>query len=107
MPTLSVTTEYGRDLLRLLRDGPGYITPADLRGLIAFPSYHGVLAILLIWYARSVRWLRGLVSCSRPSAPPHRSSRLRELAPGGRSPTAEARALGARQCGFESRRPHY
>ena len=56
--TLSVTTEYGRDLLRLLRDGPGYITPADLRGLIAFPSYHGVLAILLIWYARSVRWLR-------------------------------------------------
>jgi hypothetical protein len=56
--TLSVTCEYGRDLLRLLRDGPGYITPADLRGLIAFPSYHGVLAILLIWYARPVVWLR-------------------------------------------------
>ena len=56
--TLSVTCEYGRDLLRLLHDGPGYITPADLRGLIAFPSYHGVLAILLIWYARPVRWLR-------------------------------------------------
>jgi hypothetical protein len=55
---LSVTTDYGRDLLRLLHDGPGYITPADLRGLIAFPSYHGVLAILLIWYARPVRWLR-------------------------------------------------
>jgi hypothetical protein len=56
--TLSVTCEYGRDLLRLLHEGPGYITPADLRGLIAFPSYHGVLAIVLIWYARSVRWLR-------------------------------------------------
>jgi len=56
--TLSVTCEYGRDLLRLLHDGPGYITPADLRGLIAFPSYHGVLAILLIWYARAIRWLR-------------------------------------------------
>jgi PAP2 superfamily len=56
--TLSVTCEYGRDLLRLLHDGPGYITPADLRGLIAFPSYHGVLAILLIWYARPLRWLR-------------------------------------------------
>jgi len=55
---LSVTTDYGRDLLRLLHDGPGYITPADLRGLIAFPSYHGVLAILLIWYAWPVRWLR-------------------------------------------------
>jgi hypothetical protein len=56
--TLSVTCEYGRDLLRLLHDGPGYITPADLRGLIAFPSYHGVLAILLIWYGRVVPWLR-------------------------------------------------
>jgi hypothetical protein len=56
--TLSVTCDYGRDLLRLLHNGPGYITPADLRGLIAFPSYHGVLAILLVWYAWSVRWLR-------------------------------------------------
>ncbi|HEY5084241.1 MAG TPA: phosphatase PAP2 family protein, partial [Rhizomicrobium sp.] len=28
------------------------------RGLIAFPSYHGVLAILLIWYAWPVRQLR-------------------------------------------------
>jgi len=55
---ISVTCQYGRELLRLLHDGPGYITPADLRGLIAFPSYHGVLAILLIWYARHVSWLR-------------------------------------------------
>lgn len=54
---LSVTTQYGRELLALLHNGPGYITPADLRGLIAFPSYHGVLALLLIWFARPVRWL--------------------------------------------------
>ena len=54
---LSVTPEYGRELIRLLANGPGYITPADLRGLIAFPSYHVVLALLLIWFARPVRWL--------------------------------------------------
>jgi hypothetical protein len=54
---LSVTTQYGRELLALLHNGPGYITPADIRGLIAFPSYHGVLALLLIWFARPVRWL--------------------------------------------------
>lgn len=55
--TLSVTTQYGRELLALMQNGPGYITPADLRGLIAFPSYHGVLAMLLIWFARPIRWL--------------------------------------------------
>jgi hypothetical protein len=56
--TLSVTGDYGKALVALLRDGPGYITPADLRGLIAFPSYHGVLALIVAWYAWNVRWLR-------------------------------------------------
>jgi hypothetical protein len=56
--TLSVTGEYGKALVALLRDGPGYITPADLRGLIAFPSYHGVLALIVAWYGWNVRWLR-------------------------------------------------
>src|SRR6185312_2467675 len=51
--SLSVTTDYGKDLIRLFRDGPGYITPADLRGLIAFPSYHGVLALIVTYYAWS------------------------------------------------------
>jgi hypothetical protein len=56
--TLSVTGEYGKALVALLRDGPGYITPSDLRGLIAFPSYHGVLALIVAWYGWHVRWLR-------------------------------------------------
>jgi len=56
--TLSVACEYWSKIMRLLHYGPGYITPVHLRGLIAFPSYHGVLAILLIWYARHVSWLR-------------------------------------------------
>jgi hypothetical protein len=56
--TLAVTGDYGRALVALLHNGPGTISPADLRGLIAFPSYHGILALILIWYAREVRWLR-------------------------------------------------
>jgi hypothetical protein len=56
--TLSVTGDYGKALVLLLRDGPGYISPSDLRGLIAFPSYHGVLALIVAWYGWHVRWLR-------------------------------------------------
>lgn len=56
--TLTVTTAYGKELVALLHNGPGYISPSDLRGLIAFPSYHGVLALIVTFYAWSVRWLR-------------------------------------------------
>lgn len=55
---LSVTCDYGKALVDLLRNGPGYISPSDLRGLIAFPSYHGVLALIVAWYGWSLRWLR-------------------------------------------------
>lgn len=58
LTTLSVTTDYGKALVGLLRDGPGFITPSDIRGLIAFPSYHGVLALLVAFYAWRVRALR-------------------------------------------------
>jgi len=55
---LVVTGDYGRALVGLLHNGPGFITPADTRGLIAFPSYHAVLSLLLVWYARGIAWLR-------------------------------------------------
>lgn len=51
---LALDAEYGATLNQLLRDGPGYISPSEVRGLIAFPSYHGVLALIVTWYARSV-----------------------------------------------------
>jgi hypothetical protein len=56
--TLSVTCDYGKELVALLQNGPGYISPSDLRGLIAFPSYHGVLALVMAWYGWHLRWLR-------------------------------------------------
>lgn len=52
-----VTTAYGQELLRLAKEGPGFLTPDDIKGLIAFPSYHAVLAFLAIYASRPVRWL--------------------------------------------------
>ncbi len=54
---LAVEADYGVMLNDLLRDGPGYISPNELRGLIAFPSYHAVLALLVTWYARGLKHL--------------------------------------------------
>jgi hypothetical protein len=52
--------DYGRALVAMLKDGPGFISPSELRGLVGFPSFHTVQALVLIWYARNlpiVRWL--------------------------------------------------
>jgi PAP2 superfamily len=65
--------DYGRQLTMMLQNGPGFISPRDLRGIIGFPSYHTVQAIVLAWYARKipyVRWgsllLNALVIVSTP-----------------------------------------
>jgi hypothetical protein len=55
---LALDGDYGRDLVAMLKNGPGFISPKELRGIIGFPSYHTVQALLLIWYARNVPWLR-------------------------------------------------
>ncbi len=64
---------YARDLIGLLAHGPGHISVAAMKGLIGFPSYHAVLALLVIWYARElpvIRWfalgLNVLVLISTP-----------------------------------------
>ena len=57
---LALGFDYGRVLVAMLRDGPGFISPSELRGLVGFPSFHTVQALVLIWYARNlpvVRWL--------------------------------------------------
>jgi hypothetical protein len=53
---LSLTDAFGRAQVALLQNGPGYIVLDGLHGsLIGFPSYHAVLALLVIWYARTLR----------------------------------------------------
>jgi hypothetical protein len=56
---LTLTCEFGKAQVALLRDGPGFITLDALHGsLIGFPSYHAVLALLIMWYGRTIRYLR-------------------------------------------------
>jgi membrane-associated phospholipid phosphatase len=55
---LAVDTTYAKDLLTLLAQGPGHIAPYDVKGLIAFPSFHTAIAIFVTWYARNIRFLR-------------------------------------------------
>lgn len=52
--------DYARDLVAMLKDGPAYISPRELRGVVGFPSYHTLQALLLAWYARRLpfwRWV--------------------------------------------------
>jgi hypothetical protein len=50
--------DYAHDLVEMLESGPGLISPRDLRGLVGFPSYHTLQAVVLTWYARGtlLRW---------------------------------------------------
>lgn len=51
-----VDLEYRNDLIHIAANGPGLIAPNEVRGVIAFPSYHAVLAFIAIWSARSIKW---------------------------------------------------
>lgn len=56
---LALDGHYARELVYLLQHGPGRISPSEAQGLIGFPSYHAVLAMLVVWYARRlsvIRW---------------------------------------------------
>jgi membrane-associated phospholipid phosphatase len=49
---------YAQELLDLLKNGPGYITPYKVKGLIGFPSFHTALAVLLAYYGWKLWFLR-------------------------------------------------
>lgn len=57
-PALALDGAYARELVGLLRHGPGLISPTDAKGLIGFPSYHATMALLVMWFARDIRLLR-------------------------------------------------
>ena len=50
-------TAYGQELLHMAVEGPGIISPKEIKGLVAFPSYHIVLAVTAVYAARSVKWV--------------------------------------------------
>ena len=52
--------DYAHALVAMLRHGPGLISPTEVRGIVGFPSYHTLQAVVLFWYARREPYLRGL-----------------------------------------------
>jgi len=51
-PLLGV--EWGMEYHRIVREGVDFISPGDIQGLIAFPSFHTVMACVLIYFARNL-----------------------------------------------------
>jgi hypothetical protein len=52
----------GNALYELATRGGSFIAPDDFKGLIAFPSFHTVLALALIYSARHVRWIFPIIA---------------------------------------------
>ncbi len=52
-----VGSQYGERLLQMMIAGPKVVTPSDVEGLIAFPSYHTTLAFICAFCAFAIRWL--------------------------------------------------
>jgi hypothetical protein len=55
---ISDDSTYANQLALMLKHGPGFISPTDLRGVIACPSYHTVQALMMTWYARKLPYIR-------------------------------------------------
>jgi len=43
---------YGAHLLKLVEVGPPRISPEAITGVVAFPSYHMIMACMVVWYSR-------------------------------------------------------
>ena len=50
---LYFTPAYGQYLLKLVEVGPGRISPEVITGVVAFPSYHMIMALMVVWYTRA------------------------------------------------------
>lgn len=55
---LALDAQYAKDLISLLANGPGHISPTSAKGLIGFPSFHAAMAMIVVWYARELSTMR-------------------------------------------------
>lgn len=55
---LTVDPEYGAKLVALSKTGSYFITPLTMLGMVGFPSFHTVMAVLVLYYAWSLKYLR-------------------------------------------------
>lgn len=44
---------YGQHLLKLVEVGPARISPEVITGVVAFPSYHMIMALMVVWFTRA------------------------------------------------------
>ena len=51
---LFLNGEYGRWLVRIGQDGLSYLSPEVMGGIVGFPSFHTVMAIIIVRYSREV-----------------------------------------------------
>jgi hypothetical protein len=60
---IAVSPEYGKELVRLSREGSAYISPANVLGLIGFPSFHTVMALMSVVFLRKIKvvWAFALI----------------------------------------------
>jgi membrane-associated phospholipid phosphatase len=56
--SLALDQRYAHDLVELLANGPGRISPREVKGLIGFPSFHAAMAVLVVWYGRTLPYVR-------------------------------------------------
>lgn len=54
---IPVDPKYSREVLRLAQEGPGYISPQNILGLIGFPSFHTVMACMSVLFLARIRWI--------------------------------------------------
>ncbi len=55
---LAVGPSYGLELIRLSKEGVDYLTPANVLGLIGFPSFHTVMAAMSVVFTWRIAWVR-------------------------------------------------
>lgn len=74
---------YASGLMGLLAHGPQRIDPWAVKGLIGFPSFHTVMALLTAWYARKLPGLRWIALALNilviAAAPVHGGHHLADL----------------------------
>lgn len=56
--TLALGRDYATAVLHLSLEGESFLTPKNTLGLIAFPSFHTVMAAMVVVFAWKISWLR-------------------------------------------------
>ncbi len=54
---LFLSAEYGQGLVRLGQKGLAMLNPSELGGIVGFPSYHTIMAVIVVRYSRDIPYI--------------------------------------------------